>query len=937
MIRIQSISDTTKIIALALSLLMLTQSATAQIEMIEKRADAGQSVAQYQYGMYLMENGKKKKAMKYFEMAAIQNNPDAQLQLGNIFFSSLGKHRKENDLSSAKYWFEKAANNGDREAMYNLAMISYYRVDGTVDFQKAKTWLEKSAEKGYPYAHFQLGYMYYFGVGNIQRNTQQAAHHFREASLAGIRDAQYFLGLMSYYSPKKSVEAERWLTSAANQGYSDAQKDLARMYYYSNEGNPEVWYSKAAKQGDRESIYQLGSMYYWGYRVHQDYDKAKELYLRLAKQGDATAQVKLGEMAYYGAGQDQSYAVALEYYIDAAKQGNVKAQSALGEMYAKGQGTKPSLRKSRKWYDIAARKGDAASQYAMGKIYEKGLGVRANPQGAKGLYHSASFQGNPDAEYSRANLMMTDPTRPIDSVMDLYKRASKKKHIDATLTLAKIHYNGLYGQDKDYIKARDYFTRAHEIGCLEATRNLGRIYYYGHGVARNMEQSSKYFLSAALMGDDTSQYYCGLLRAYDLAAMDGTSAKEWFTRAANQGNVDAQLELGKIFQYGLYGEYQNLDKAKDYYKRAAKGGNREAQNLLDQLKNKKIEPPANIEWGDKQNVIEVVDTLITMNLKIYSKSDVNWEFFLNNQELSKDNLTFQDPMLAQKTGVYQIGMRLALHDGDNRVTVNVTNASGIRISQEKTIRKISTTTKRGENEESRIALVIGNADYTDYGMQLTKPVNDANDMAKMLEEELGFEVVKGLNQTREEMFNTIQEFRDKAFGKDVLLVYYSGHGIGTDQGNFLMPIDAELTSKGDVELKCVPVNTIITNVETATDGNTDAKMIIILDACRNNPFSEKQGYSGMQKASPSRGVCIMYAASYGQVANEDVSNTSEIFSDSRNSVFTEQMLELINQHIPFATFLQSLEDEVQSITKNQQIPSHEGAIVGAKEFYLKRK
>jgi hypothetical protein len=132
--------------------------------------------------------------------------------------------------------------------------------------------------------------------------------------------------------------------------------------------------------------------------------------------------------------------------------------------------------------------------------------------------------------------------------------------------------------------------------------------------------------------------------------------------------------------------------------------------------------------------------------------------------------------------------------------------------------------------QKRIALVIGNSDYENAG-RLKNPINDARGMAESLTT-LGFKVLKHEDLGRSDMKRVIDEFGSMLSQYDVSLVFYAGHGIQVNGNNYLIPVDAKISSKSDVEYNAIDAGRILSKMEDAQSKTN----IIILDACRNNPF-----------------------------------------------------------------------------------------------------
>ena len=181
-------------------------------------------------------------------------------------------------------------------------------------------------------------------------------------------------------------------------------------------------------------------------------------------------------------------------------------------------------------------------------------------------------------------------------------------------------------------------------------------------------------------------------------------------------------------------------------------------------------------------------------------------------------------------------------------------------------------------DKKRIALVIGNSNYGNTPANLKNPQNDASGLAKALKS-LNFEVFEKYNLTKTQMETVIQDFGSclKAT-KGIGLFYYSGHGVQFDGKNYLIPVD------GSDALYSKPKNFLKHNILSAEkmlkvmeDAKNDAN-IIIIDACRENPYKSKGKYinykDGLVKPEPPSGSIIAYAAASGKVAYDGKANHS---------------------------------------------------------------
>jgi uncharacterized caspase-like protein len=163
--------------------------------------------------------------------------------------------------------------------------------------------------------------------------------------------------------------------------------------------------------------------------------------------------------------------------------------------------------------------------------------------------------------------------------------------------------------------------------------------------------------------------------------------------------------------------------------------------------------------------------------------------------------------------------------------------------------------------EKRVALVIGNAAYKDA--PLKNPVNDARAMAAKLKE-LGFQVVQRENTTKLEMERAVADFGDLLGPDTVGLVFYAGHGLQVDGRNYMVPVDARIATQTRVRLEAVDVDILLEQM-----GSAGSRVnIVILDACRNNPFERRfRAYEGgLAQINAPTGTLIAYATAPGKTA-----------------------------------------------------------------------
>ena len=231
--------------------------------------------------------------------------------------------------------------------------------------------------------------------------------------------------------------------------------------------------------------------------------------------------------------------------------------------------------------------------------------------------------------------------------------------------------------------------------------------------------------------------------------------------------------------------------------------------------------------------------------------------------------------------------------------------------------------------EKRVALVIGNAAYKDHS-SLDNPKNDANAMAETLRE-LGFASVTVVYDAgRDQLSRALQSFALEAETADWALVYYAGHGIEVSGSNYLVPVDAKLRTDRDVTFEAIALEQVLNAVEPA-----QKLRLIILDACRDNPFLSRMRRTlvsrsvgrGLAPIETDRSMLVVFAAKHGQVSLDRV--------DGENSPFTTSLVRWMKAPgIELNKVLRHVRDDVMKLTKQQQEPYQYGSL-SSEDYYFR--
>ena len=221
----------------------------------------------------------------------------------------------------------------------------------------------------------------------------------------------------------------------------------------------------------------------------------------------------------------------------------------------------------------------------------------------------------------------------------------------------------------------------------------------------------------------------------------------------------------------------------------------------------------------------------------------------------------------------------------------------------------------------RQALVIGNSEYRHAG-RLRNPVNDARAIGSTLQQ-LGFEVTTLLDADQRKMERAIRDFGDELRNRrGVGLFYYAGHGMQFDGENYLLPTDINPSTEDDVRYDAVPLGKMLAQMRAADN----AMNVVILDACRNNPFSRSfRTFSpGLAQINAAAGTFISFATAPGQVAAD---------GDGNNGLFTGKLLaHLQTPGLKIEEVFKRTTADVYTASNQRQAPWVQYSVIG--DFYF---
>jgi len=336
-------------------------------------------------------------------------------------------------------------------------------------------------------------------------------------------------------------------------------------------------FGKAAAQGLREAQYNIGFCYYFesDIRTIKDKEVAAFLFRKAAEQGLVEAQFQLGGFFALGIGVSKDGEEAVSWYEKAAKQGLLEAQCKVAESYASGIDVQENGEKALYWYEKAAMQGDLAAQNIIADCYDDGnvpkhwvwnIPQTTSDNNGNGKKTPMYRRRSDYLTYSRYNSASEKLSQkgvlPKDNKKAAYwyEKAAEQGSGHAQFKIAFFYYDGI-GVEQDFKKSIYWYEKFTDVlGRHPWGRNekaceyiIGLSYYDGIGVQQDYKEAARRFITAASSASHVTAWETDA--AYRLASMyengkgvekDYHQAIEWYTQAAQQGDIDAQKRIKRV-------------------------------------------------------------------------------------------------------------------------------------------------------------------------------------------------------------------------------------------------------------------------------------------------------------------------------------------------------------------------------------------------------
>ncbi len=330
------------------------------------------------------------------------------------------------------------------------------------------------------------------------------------------------------------------LEQKAKSGNVKAMFDLAKEYYsgigrLENKANALVWFERAANKNHIESMYRTAQIYEKGIGTKVNLRKAFNFYLLAAEKGHEASQMIVAQKLEKGEGVTKSDSRAYLWYRVCAERKEVLAWRKMGDYFRDGKVVMKDHNQAKFWYDKAVEENDLESKSLLAFLYVANEGLAPRPELAKEL--------NKEPLQKQMSLAFY-----VEGMINLYDKSEEGNK-----------------------KAFDFLSRAKDKGINQADYPLAMMYYKGEGTSRNLPKAFEIMQNLPTEYDYEVSYL--MAKAYQEGDegidINLDNAIQYYKKAANANNVDACLELEKIYSKGL-GVKKNLKEARLWGNKAKK-------------------------------------------------------------------------------------------------------------------------------------------------------------------------------------------------------------------------------------------------------------------------------------------------------------------------------------------------------------------------------
>ncbi|PSN66594.1 HCP-like protein [Corynespora cassiicola Philippines] len=509
-------------------------------------------------------------AVKLLEDAAAENNPDAIFTLAEMNFYGNFTHPR-NYTEAFRRYHELAVLNGNASAQHMVGFMYATGIGGAVKQDQAKAMLYHTlaAEGGDIRSEMTIAYRHSSGIA-APRNCEESVFYYKRAADKAIEYLRsgppggHSMPRESYRIADEEGGVYGEGASASSSG-PNAKHGSVHSDAYSSLDDVVEYMDLQARKGDARASFNLAKLNYDGARSSKrDLPAAKKRFLELARM----YWTKEGKVK-------QNVSVLTEKLAS-------KAAGYLGRMFLRGEGVPQNFAIAQTWFKRGIENGDALSQYSLGLMYLKGLGIPKDPVKAADFFGAAADQDLAVAQV-RLGALFLDQGEPGDvhTAIKYFELAARHGHLEAYYYLAELTHNGV-GRDESCPVAAAYYKIVAEKAEVVSTSFPEANEAYTNG---DLETALVGYMMAAEQGFEVGQANVAYLLdqvkpRFTLASLvpfmkkkaslasDAVLALIYWTRSAEQKNVDSMVKLGDYYLQGL-GTAPDEEKAAACYQAAA--------------------------------------------------------------------------------------------------------------------------------------------------------------------------------------------------------------------------------------------------------------------------------------------------------------------------------------------------------------------------------
>ena len=526
-----------------------------------------------------------------FKKLLLTENPQLYYEYGDLLMKTAWNNE---DRTEALEWFQRSADGGNVNAMYQISIMYRDGKGPKRDNTKHLEWLKKAAENGHTQSQLMLGNMYRDGV-KVESDESEAFKWYRMAAENNNPDTIYQVAMM--YRDGKGVdknkdESNRWLRLYSEHNLFRQIKVLADSFSHSKNGvhDPEIgmkWYSVNSEHNDANSKYQMGLMLSEG--DGKNIPEAVSFLNSATDNGHLASAILMLNLYGLGLADNSVFETAVRSIDDIVKKGNSWAANVVGNMYASGNIVQTDGKKAVEYLQAAAVSGTPASMHKLGEMYRDGTVVEQNLEESVRWFKESMRAGNMWSAVSLVNMFGagTADKETFDAALKALENMCITGNVSAMRTLGSFYRNGTVVKP-DSEKALHWLKTASRFGDSASKHMVGEIYRDGRGVEKNVPEALKWFMSAAEQGNIHSAL--AIIRMHDAKQTDEESFKYALKRIeqlADGGNVTAIRTLGTMYLEGK-SVTKDIEKAKEWFRKSATLGDVFSHNKLKALEENKV-------------------------------------------------------------------------------------------------------------------------------------------------------------------------------------------------------------------------------------------------------------------------------------------------------------------------------------------------------------